>query len=236
MSAALCLITWKVAIGPVELDPRPWRTRRRGRWPAPSTPTSSAHSGDGGVVGDAPPRPRCGRRRARPARPAVPSSVEAGQLAACVPRRARARRRAPRRGRCRCPSCGAGRDEHPVGGVAVEARPASGRSSSQRPPLRVGPGADAVDGVAVAQLVEGDRAPGGAGGERARAGRRGRGAGRRAWRAPPTRRTGPGTAPGPSPRARRHEVDEARARGRRAPRARAARSSRGRRAAPTRRR
>ena len=77
--------------------------------------------------------------------------------------------------------------------------------------LALGPGADAVDRVAVAVLVEGDRAPGRAGGERRRAGRRG--PSRRAASVASTadERNGPGQRDAAHLLEHDHHVDEAEA-------------------------
>ena len=129
------------------------------------------------------------------------SQVETGDLAREVPRRARARPAAPRGGRCRS-LLGAGGDQGPVGGVAVE----HDRLAAREPPaaaLALGPGADAVDRVAVAELVERRWCPGSvpaasdaswSSSPRWRGGERGEHGGRE--------ERARGRGPGPSPRAR----------------------------------
>ena len=146
---------------------------------------------------------------------------EARRLAGRVDRRDELRVRAPRAGTSRCPPVGARRDDHPVGGVAVEhERLLAGEHPVGA--LAPRPGAHAIDGIAVAELLERDRAADlarrpAASSRSSRAEARGP----RASPGPRTRRTGPGTGPGPSPRAPR-PCRRGRGPGRRAPRGRAA--------------
>ena len=117
---------------------------------------------------------------------------------------------------------GARRDQHPVGGVAVE----HDRLGAREPPapgLAAGPGADAVDHVAVARPRRARPCPGWRPTPATPAGRRGRG--RRAARVASTAedRNGPGQRPRPISSEHDHHLEQAPARAAVRPRARAGR-------------
>ena len=221
MSTALCLITWKVAMG------RSNCTRSL----AYSTARSKACSIDADELGAerdrcrrrrCAARSRCGRPAGRPARPPRSSSSRRATAGSTSQPGHRLDRRAPRAGTCRCPpGCGPARAPSrpmrrraPIGFVPVQpplAALAAWPGCGCGRPGRRGP-----------VLVERDRAPGRRRRPAARAGRRGRGGRGDGGAARPRTRNGPGNGQPAHLLEHHHHVDAGRARCRPAPRARAA--------------
>ena len=135
MSTALCLMTWNVAIGRSNCT-RTLAYSTARSWACSIDAEQLGAEGDGGVVDDAPPDARCGRRRGRPRSAASSVEVEPGDPAGEVPGRHGLALGRLDAGTCRCPP-GCGRRPAPSRRCAPSSTTGFSAVSRHWPPLRL---------------------------------------------------------------------------------------------------